>query len=90
MKRLDPHVPEVGGIVLILGEEKNRGCWKKGKVIRIVRGADSMARGVILLHKVKQLERPMQSVCLLEIRSTEHESEQATDPKRREPTRGRG
>ena len=47
----------------------------------IVRGADGVARGVILLHKVKQLERPMQSVCPLEIRSTEHEPEQAADPK---------
>ena len=34
VKRLDMHVPEVGEIVLILGEEKNRGCWKKGKMIR--------------------------------------------------------
>ena len=48
--------------MLNLGEEKNRGRWKKGKVIRIVRGADAVARGVILLHKGKQLERPMHSV----------------------------
>ena len=45
MKRLDAHAPEVGEIVLILGEEKNRGRWKKGKVIRIVKGADGVARG---------------------------------------------
>ena len=69
MKRLEAHVPEVGEIVLILGEEKNRGRWKKGKVIRIVKGTDDVARGVILLHKGKQLERPIQSVCPLEIRS---------------------
>ena len=30
VKRLDAHVPEVGEIVLILGEEKKRGRWKKG------------------------------------------------------------
>ena len=51
MKRLDAHVPEVGEIVLMLGEEKNRGRWKKEKVIRIVRGTVGMARGVILLYK---------------------------------------
>ena len=82
-KRLDAHVPEGGEIVLILGEEKNRGRWKKGKVIRIVRGADGVARGVILLHKGKQLERPIQSVCPLEIRSAEHEPEQGADPKKK-------
>ena len=38
----------------------------------------------------KQLERPMQSVCPLEIRSAVHEPEQAADSKRREPTRGKG
>ncbi len=37
VKRLDTQPPKVGEIVLILGEEKNRGRWKKGKVIRIVR-----------------------------------------------------
>ena len=51
MKRLDAHVPEVGEMVLMLGEEKNRGRWKKEKVIRIVRGADGVARGMILLYK---------------------------------------
>ena len=89
MKRLDAHAPEVGEIVLILGEEKNRGRWKKGKVIRIVKRADGLARGVILLNKRKQLERPIQSVCPLEIRSAEHEPEQVACPKRREPTRER-
>ena len=51
MKRLDAHAPEVGEIVLILGEEKKRGRWKKEKVIRIVKGADGVARGVILLTR---------------------------------------
>ena len=45
VKRLDAHAPEVGEIVLILGEEKNRGRWKKEKVIRIVKGVDGVARG---------------------------------------------
>jgi len=33
VKRLDTQPPKVGEIVPILGEEKNRGRWKKGKVI---------------------------------------------------------
>ena len=66
--------PEVGEIVLIVGEEKNRGRWMKGKVLRIVRGADGVARGVVLLHKGNRLERPIQAICPLEIRSTEKET----------------
>ena len=62
MKRLDMQPPKVREIVLILGEEKNRGRWKKGKVIRIVKEVDDVARGVILLQKGKQLERPIQRV----------------------------
>ena len=29
--------PEVGEIVLVVGEEKNRSEWKKGKVLRQVK-----------------------------------------------------
>ena len=77
VKRLDTHVPEVGEIVLILVKEKVEYVGRKEtKVIRIVRRADGEARGVILLYEGKQLERPTQSVCPLEIRSAEHEPEQ--------------
>ena len=48
-----------------------------------------MARGVILQHKGKQMERPIQSVCPLEIRSADHEPEADACPKGREPTRER-
>ncbi len=46
-----------------------------------------MARGVILLRKGKQLERPIKGVCLLEIRSVEDEPKQGTNPERIEPIR---
>lgn len=58
-------------------------------MIRIVRGADGVARGVILLRKGKQLERPIQYVCPLEIRSMEDEPTQGTNPERTEPIRER-
>ena len=66
--------PEVGEIVLIVGEEKNRGRWMKGKVLRIVKGADGVVRGVVLLHKGNRLERPIQAIRPLEIRSAEKET----------------
>ena len=46
-----------------------------------------MARGVIPLRKGKQLERPIQCVCPLEIRSMEDGPEQGTNPERTEPIR---
>ncbi len=72
--RVETQPPAVGEVVLIVGEEKNRGKWMKGKVLRIVKGADGVPRGVILLHKGNRLERPLQTVCPLEIRSTIEET----------------
>ena len=66
-------IPEIGEIVLITGEEKNRGKWKKGKVIKLVKGRDGVVRGVTLLHKGHTIERPLQAVCPLEIRSVTDE-----------------
>ena len=53
-------VPEIGEIVLIVGDEKNRGRWMKGKVVKYVKGKDGVIRGVIVLHKGNYLERPVQ------------------------------
>ena len=74
----DGKLPEVGEIVLVVGEEKNRGFWKKGKVLRHIVGKDGVMRGVVLLHKNHKIERPIQLVCPLEIRS-HGEVEKSTD-----------
>ena len=44
--------------------QKNRGKWKKRRVMRHVRGRD----GVTLLHKGHHIERPLSLVCRLEIK----------------------
>ena len=44
---------EVGEIVLIVGEEKNRGEWKKAQVLRLIKEKDNVVRGIILLHQGK-------------------------------------
>ena len=41
-------IPQVGEIVLLTGEEKNRGEWRKGKVVRLIKGKDDVVRGVTL------------------------------------------
>jgi hypothetical protein len=64
-------VPEVGEIVLLVGDEKNRGEWTKGKVVRHIEGKDGAVRGVTLLHKGHHIQRHLTLVCLLEIRAVE-------------------
>ena len=66
-------LPEVGEIKLIVGEEKNRGEWKKAELLHLLLGKDNILRGVILLHKGNRIEKPVQSICLLEIGSSNGE-----------------
>ena len=73
--RGDGQLPSVGEVVLVLGDEKNRGLWKKAKVLRRIVGKDGVVRGVVLLHKGHEIERPIQLVCPLEIRSKDLEEE---------------
>ena len=56
-----------------MGEEKNRGEWMKGRVIRHVKGRDGEVRGVTLLHKENHIQWPLQLVCPLEIKCSQGE-----------------
>ena len=62
IKRGQSDYPEIGEIVLIIGDEKSRGEWKKGRVLRHIRGRGGVVRGVGLLHKGSQIQRPLQLV----------------------------
>ena len=53
---------------MIVADEKNRGEWKKGKVVRHIRGKDGVVRGLSLLNKGHHIDRPLNLVCSLEIR----------------------
>ena len=66
-------MPEIGEIVLVVGENRHRGEWKKAKVVQHVKGTDGVVRGVVLLHKGNRIRRPLQLVCPLEIRSCSKE-----------------
>ena len=66
--RKTAQVPDIGEIVLIVTDEKNRGEWRKGKVVRHIRGKDGVVRGLSLLHKGHHIDRPLNLVCPLEIR----------------------
>ena len=56
--------PKVGEIVLIIGDEKNCGEWKKGKVVCLIQGKDGVIRGVTLLHKGHIIDPPLQQFAL--------------------------
>ena len=56
-------VAEIGEMALVVGEQKNRGEWIKGRVVR----------GVILLDKGNHIQRPLQLVRLLEIKCSHGE-----------------
>ena len=76
VNRKTPAVPEIGEIVLIVGDEKNRGEWKKAKVVRYVQGKDGVVRGVVMLYKGHHIERPLQLICSLELKGLVGATEQ--------------
>lgn len=57
----DGQLPRVGEVLLVIGEENNRGPWKKGKVVRLISRKDEVVREVVLnRHKDHEIERPIQ------------------------------
>ena len=64
--------PVVGEVVLVVGDQKNRGEWKKGKVSRLIQGEDGVVRGVIFLLKGHTTEKT--STAGLSIGDTRRES----------------
>ena len=57
IKRGARNYSEVREVVLIVREEKNRGEWKKGLVLRHIRGRHDVVRGVVLRQKGHTIER---------------------------------
>ena len=80
-------LPKVREIGLVVGEEKNRGQWKKAMDLRLVKGKDNVVRGIILSHKGNQIARLVQSVCPLEIRSSNGDQTERIVKKQKESTR---
>lgn len=57
----------VGDVVLIKGEEKNRGRWAVGVVESLIRGKDNVVRGARLRSKKSRIERAVQMLYPLEL-----------------------
>ena len=62
-----------GDIMLIKGEEKDRGLWKMGVVEKLIRGRDGVTRGAKLRTGKRITERPIEHLYQMELRlSTEN------------------
>ena len=60
--------PKIGDIVMVKGENKNRGSWKLGVVINIFPGSDGVIRAVELrCDNGSTLQRPVQLLYPLEL-----------------------
>ena len=53
---------------MIVADEANRGEWKKGKVVRHIRGKGGVAIGLSLLDKGHRIDRPVNLLWPLKIR----------------------
>ena len=82
-------VPDVGEIVLIVADEKNRGGWKKGKIVRHIRGKDGVVRGLSLLQMGHHIDRPLNLVCPLQIRQALVSDKGVPTAQRQPPERAR-
>ena len=56
-----------GDVVIIKGEEKNRGFWKLGIVKELITGRDRIFRGAKLQAGRSYLERPVQQLYPMEL-----------------------
>ena len=70
VNKIPSDYPYVGEVVLVVGDERNKAEWRKAKVVCHIRGRDGVVRGVVLLSKGHHIERPLNLVCPLEIRSS--------------------
>ena len=92
MNKIPADYPDVGEVVFVVGDEKNKAEWRKAKVVRHVRGGDGVVRGVVLLSRGHHIERPLNLVCPLEIRSSkgaDEEPQASKDVQRRAPSERR-
>ena len=82
--------PEVGDIVIIRGDEKNRNLWKLGKVVRLILGRDGEIRGAKVQTGNGILERTPQHLYTLELKCNFNDSKQPLNPDVVEFRPGRG
>ena len=56
-----------GDVVLIQSDERNRGKWKLGIVVKLIKGRDGVVRAARLRARKSYLERAIQQLCPMEL-----------------------
>lgn len=74
-----PH-PNIGDVVIIRGDRKNRNQWKLAIVIDLIRGKDSIVRAAKLKVGKDHLERASQHLYPLELACTQWPSSSTLNP----------
>ena len=74
-----PH-PNIGDVVIIRGDSKNRNQWKLAIVIDLIRGKDSIVRAAKLKVGKDHLERASQHLYPLELACTQWPSSSTLNP----------
>ena len=70
---------KVGDVVLIQSEDRNRGKWNLGVVVKLIIGRDGVVRAVKLRAGKSYLERAVQQLCPMEL-SCDRGDEQLRQP----------
>ena len=75
------NVPNVGQVVLIKNDSKNRGKWNIGVITKLYKGRDGVVRGVQLNSRKTTIDRPIHYLYPMEL-STEQrkKAEQVLNP----------
>ena len=68
--KVKPYYPEIGEIVLVVGDTRYKHEWKHRLVVELIRGRDEEVRGVRMVVNSRVWQRPIQLICPLEIKST--------------------
>ena len=68
-----------GDVVLIKGEERNRGKWKIGIVVKLIRGRDGIVRAAKLRTGTSHIERAVQHLYPMELECDIQKEEPATE-----------
>ena len=79
---------KVGDVVLIQSEERNRGKWNIGVVVKLIKGRDGVVRAARLRAGKSYLERAIQQLCPMElscdVRDTQLRNSVQLNPRARE------
>ena len=72
---------KIGDVVLIKGDERNKGKWKIGVIERLIEGRDGIVRAVRLRAGKSYLERTIQHLYPMELSCDRKKPEKNLDPR---------